>query len=152
MNKTTAGTAQANNSKVNQSNKPERILVVDDCEGIRKIIFDILTEAGYECRTAGSGCEALAQLESGERFDLMLCDLLNTPHGVNLLHRTKQNYPNMPVIISTAPSCLGTVRFAVSRMDASSFLLKPFHSKALLTMIWSTLAGRSVEDATVSEA
>lgn len=152
MNEAKAGTKYANHSTVDQSNKPERILVVDDCEGIRKIIFDVLIEAGYECRAVGSGREALALLESGERFDLMLCDLLNNPHGINLLDRTKQNCPNMPVIISTAPCCLCTAQFAVSRMGASGYLLKPFHSKAMLTMIWSTLAGRSVEDATGNEA
>jgi len=81
---------------------PERILIVDDCESIRELILDILTTAGYECRAVSSGREALALLDSGERFDLMLCDLLNNPHGITLLERTRHDWPRMRVVISTA--------------------------------------------------
>lgn len=61
-------------------------------------------------------------MNSGERFDLMLCDLLNNPHGITLLDRTQQNCPRMPVIISTAPCCICTARFAVENMGASGIL------------------------------
>jgi CheY-like chemotaxis protein len=70
---------------------PERILVVDDAEAVREFISLILSAAGYECRTVSSGREALALLNAGERFDLMLCDLLNSPHGITLLERNKKN-------------------------------------------------------------
>jgi CheY-like chemotaxis protein len=54
----------------------------------------ILTAADYECLTVTSGNEALALLKAGERFDLMLCDLLNIPHGITLLERTKDKAPH----------------------------------------------------------
>jgi len=146
MNKAMAGTQQGGDT-ASAAGVPQRILIVDDCKGVRELIFDILTTAGYECRAVSSGREALALLNSGERFDLMLCDLLNNPHGITLLDRTQQNCPRMPVIISTAP-CLCTARFAVKSMGASGILLKPFHAKALLTTVWGTLAGRSISRAT----
>ena len=121
----------------------ERILIVDDCDSVREVIFDILTTAGYECRAVSSGREALALLDSGEQFDLMLCDLLNNPHGITLLDRTRHRFPEMPVIISTSPCCACTARFAVERMGASGILLKPFRAEALLTTVWSTIASRS---------
>jgi DNA-binding NtrC family response regulator len=99
--------------------RPERILVVDDAEAVREFISLILSAAGYECRTVSSGCEALALLKAGERFDLMLCDLLNNPHGITLLERTQKNYPRMPVIIATAPCCVCTARFAVNGMGVT---------------------------------
>jgi DNA-binding NtrC family response regulator len=114
---------------------------VDDAEAVREYISHILTVAGYKCRTVRSGREALVLLKSGERFDLMLCDLLNDPHGITLLERTNKKYPRMPVIIATAPCCLCTARFAVNGMGASDYLLKPFHGEALLTAVWQTLAG-----------
>jgi len=84
---------------------------VEDSKGIRELIVDILTNAGYECRAVSSGREALARLNSGERFDLMLCDLLNNPHGINLLDRTQQNCPSMPVIIHRSMLFVhGTIR------------------------------------------
>jgi two-component system response regulator FlrC len=151
MNKAMAGTQQGNDT-TSGAGTPERILIVDDSEPVRKLVFDILTTAGYECRAVGSGREALALLNSGERFDLMLCDLLNNPHGITLLDRTQQNCPRMPVLISTAPCCLCTARFAVENMGASGILLKPFRAKALLTTVWRTLAGRSITGSTFGTA
>lgn len=144
MNKAITGTHQRDGNTAGQSRKPERVLIVDDSKGVRELILVILTTAGYECRSVGSGREALALLESGERFDLMLCDLLNNPHGITLLDRTKKSYPRMPVIIATAPCCICTARFAVKSMGANGILLKPFPAKALLTTVWRTLAGRSI--------
>jgi two-component system alkaline phosphatase synthesis response regulator PhoP len=115
---------------------------------VRELISLILTAAGYECRTVDPGREALALFKAGERFDLMLCDLLNNPHGIALLERTKRKCPGMPVIIATAPCCVCTARFAVKNMGASGILLKPFRAKALLTSVWGTLAGRSITSAT----
>lgn len=139
----TAGTQRADDT-VRRPKTPERILVVDDAEAVRELISLILTSAGYECRTVASGYEALALLKTDERFDLMLCDLLNNPHGITLLERTKKECPGMPVIIATTPCCACTARFAVNGMGASGYLLKPFHPKALLIAVWRTLAGRSI--------
>ena len=142
--RTSAGTRQLRT--------PQRILVVDDTEAVREFISLILTEAGYECQAVRSGCEALGLLEAGERFDLMLCDLLNNPHGITLLERTKKSYPKMPVIIVTAPCCVCTARFAVNGMGASCYLMKPFRVEELLTTIWRTLAGRSITGSTFGTA
>ena len=139
--RTSAGTRQLRT--------PERILIVEDTESVRELISLILTAAGYECLTVSHGYEALALLKSGERIDLMLCDLLNNPHGITLLERTKKRYPRMPVIIATAPCCACTARFAVDSMGASGYLTKPFRVEELLTTIWRTLAGRSISGSTV---
>jgi DNA-binding NtrC family response regulator len=131
---------------------PERILVVNDAEAVREFISLILTAAGYECRTVSSGHEALALLKAGEQFDLLICDLLNKPHGIALLERTKKKYPNIWVIIVTAPCCLCTARFAIDRMGASDYLLKPFQASELLTKVWRTLAGPSIMGAPLARA
>ena len=80
----------------------ERILVVDDEETIREIVCSMLTSAKYECRQAGSGMEALALLDSGEEFELMLSDLMMANlDGIGLLERTKERFPDMPVVMVT---------------------------------------------------
>src|SRR5271154_7122925 len=73
---TVSGMKKASEKKDSRSlkkNEPtpaakERILVVDDEEPIREIICSMLTSAGYRCRTANDGLEALAMLDSGEQF------------------------------------------------------------------------------------
>ncbi len=83
--------------------KKERILEVDDEEPIRKIIRDMLTSVGYTCTSVPNGVEALALLESGEKFDLLLNDLLNAPvDGIQLLERAQNGFPELPVIMVTA--------------------------------------------------
>jgi two-component system alkaline phosphatase synthesis response regulator PhoP len=151
MNRATVAHGQTG-AGTRQLRTPERILIVDDAEGEREFISLILTAAGYECRTVRSGCEALALLEAGERFDLMLCDLLNNPHGITLLERTKKKYPRMTVIIATAPCCMCTARFAVNGMGASGYVLKPFRAQELLTTVWRTLAGRLIASAAFATA
>ncbi|MGA8761626.1 MAG: response regulator, partial [Candidatus Sulfotelmatobacter sp.] len=82
---------------------PDRILVVDDEEAIREIVSSMLTTAGYTCQQAGSAAEALAILNSGEAFELMLSDLMMAGlDGIGLLERTKEKFPDMPVVMVTA--------------------------------------------------
>src|SRR5258708_13672434 len=79
---------------------PDRILVVDDEEAIREIVASMLTSAGYACKQAGSGMEALAVLNSGDEFELMLSDLIMADlAGIGLLEPTKEKYPYMPVVL-----------------------------------------------------
>ena len=50
----------------------------------------MLTSAGYQYKTAADGLEALALLDSGEEFDLLLCNLMMPNlNGMELLERTK---------------------------------------------------------------
>src|SRR5713226_10169922 len=82
---------------------PDRILVVDDEEAIREIVASMLSSAGYGCTQAASGMDALAVLNSGEEFELMLSDLMMADlDGIGLLERTKEKYPDMPVVMVTA--------------------------------------------------
>jgi DNA-binding NtrC family response regulator len=106
--------------------KPERILVVDDEEPIREIVCSMLRASGYECTQAASGTEALAILDSGEDFELMLSDLMMAElDGIGLLERTKERYPDIPVVMVTAVHDI-SVALAAIRNGAYDYLLKPF--------------------------
>ena len=81
----------------------DRILVVDDEESIREIVSSMLTTAGYKCHQASSGNEALALLESGEKFELMLSDLMMADlDGIGLSGADQGAFPDMPVVMVTA--------------------------------------------------
>ena len=56
-----------------QSARP-RVLVVDDDQGIRSMLHNLLSREGYEVTTAGSGEEGLKAL-GHDLFDLVLLDL-----------------------------------------------------------------------------
>src|SRR6478735_11642741 len=123
----------------------DRILVVDDEETIREIVSAMLTTAGFQCRQAGSGLEALAILNSGEQFELMLSDLMMAElDGIGLLERTKETYPDMPVVMVTAVHDI-SVALAAIRNGAYDYLLKPFEREQLLAMVRRALEHRRLK-------
>lgn len=113
----------------------DRILVVDDEDSIREIVCSMLTAAGYQCRQAASGIEALAILGNDEDFSLMLTDLMMRDlDGIGLLEQTKNKYPEMPVIMVTAVHDI-SVALAAIRNGAYDYLLKPFEREQLLAAV-----------------
>src|SRR5271169_1492070 len=123
----------------------DRILVVDDEEAIREIVASMLGAAGYACQQAGSGLEALATLGSGEEFELMLSDLMMADlDGIGLLERTKEKYPDMPVVMVTAVHDI-SVALAAIRNGAYDYLLKPFEREQLLNTVSRALENRRLK-------
>src|SRR5499427_3078799 len=123
----------------------ERILVVDDEEPIREIISSMLSHAGYKTRQASSGMEALAILNSSGEFELMLSDLMMAElDGIALLERSKEKYPDMPVIMVTAVHDI-SVALAAIRNGAYDYLLKPFEREQLLAMVRRALEHRRLK-------
>src|SRR5207237_8898937 len=101
----------------------ERILIVDDEDSIREIVSSMLVSANYQCRQAASGLEALALLDSGEEFELMLSDLMMADlDGIGLLERTKEKFPDMPAGMLTAVPDL-SVALAASRNSADAHVV-----------------------------
>ncbi len=124
----------------------DRILVVDDEEPIREIVCSMLMAQGkYTCLQAGSGEEALALLESGEEFALMLSDLMMTGmDGLALLERAKERTPEMPVVMVTAVHDI-SVALAAIRNGAYDYLLKPFEREQLLATVRRALENRRLK-------
>src|SRR6476659_5887168 len=123
----------------------DRILVVDDEETIREVVSSMLSVANYKCRQAASGLEALALLNSGEEFELMLSDLMMAElDGIGLLERTKEKFPDMPVVMVTAVHDI-SVALAAIRNGAYDYLLKPFEREQLLATVRRALENRRLK-------
>ena len=54
----------------------ERILVVDDEPSIRKYLGTLLEVDGYRVESVVSGQEAIEKIESGDRPDFIILDVL----------------------------------------------------------------------------
>jgi putative nucleotidyltransferase with HDIG domain len=123
----------------------ERILVVDDEESIREIVASMLASAGYQPAQAASGIEALSILNSGGQFELMLSDLMMAElDGIGLLERTKERFPDMPVVMVTAVHDV-SVALAAIRNGAYDYLLKPFEREQLLATVRRALENRRLK-------
>ena len=123
----------------------ERILVVDDEDAIREIVIAMLQSSGYQCQQASSGKQALALLSSGEAFELVLSDLMMADmDGIGLLERTKEKFPDMPVVMVTAVHDI-SVALAAIRNGAYDYLLKPFEREQLLATVRRALENRRLK-------
>jgi len=103
-----------------------RCLVVDDEPRLRRVLIRLLEGEGFVCREAGSGVEALAELEK-EPVPLLISDLrMPEMDGVTLLREVTTRWPETAVIVVTA---VAEVESAVAclQMGALDYVAKPFH-------------------------
>jgi cyclic di-GMP phosphodiesterase len=123
----------------------ERILIVDDEDPIREVVTSMLTSANFNCTQASSGKEALALLQSGEEFELMLSDMIMpVMDGEALLAATKERFPDMPVVMVTAMHDTSIALGAI-RNGAYDYLLKPFDREQLLATVRRALENRRLK-------
>ena len=117
------------------------ILIVDDERDIRELVAGVLSDEGYECRTAGDSDEALAAIDD-RRPSLVLLDVwLNgsSMDGLEVLDAIKAREPELPVIIFSGHGNIDTAVSAVGR-GAMDFIEKPFEAERLLHLV-----GRATE-------
>lgn len=112
------------------------ILVVDDERDIRDLVAGVLSDEGYECRTAGDSERAIAMVDE-RRPSLVLLDvwLHGSPRdGLEVLDAIKAREPGLPVIIFSGHGNIDTAVSAVSR-GAMDFIEKPFEAGKLLHLV-----------------
>jgi len=123
----------------------ERILIVDDEDPIRDFVSVMLSSANFVCTQAASGKEALALLDSGEEYELMLSDLMMPGmDGIALLEAAKERFPDMPVLMVTAVTDVSVALGAI-RNGAYDYLLKPFERDQLLAAVRRALENRRLK-------
>lgn len=116
------------------SRTPKRILVVDDDPDIRQVLLDRMSSFGYMVETAIDGREALDALRRGG-FDGMLLDMLMPGiDGFEVLRRTRESHPDLPVVVVTALSVQQQAAQAVAE-GAQAYLLKPFDASQLKQVV-----------------
>lgn len=123
----------------------DRILIVDDEDPIREVVSSMLSSSGFVCTQAQSGREALALLQSGEEFELMLSDMMMpVMDGEALLAATKERFPDIPVVMVTAMHDISIALNAI-RNGAYDYLLKPFDREQLLATVRRALENRRLK-------
>lgn len=112
------------------------ILIVDDERDIRELVAGVLSDEGYECRTAGDSTSALDMIDQ-RRPSLVLLDvwLHGSPmDGLEVLDAIKQREPDLPVIIFSGHGNIDTAVSAIGR-GAMDFIEKPFEAERLLLLV-----------------
>jgi CheY-like chemotaxis protein len=78
-----------------------KVLVVDDQEGIRKLLKEVLAELGYEAEVVSSGAEAVQAFTEGS-FKLVLMDMkMPGLNGFETAERLKKISEDLKIILMT---------------------------------------------------
>ncbi|MFC5700043.1 response regulator transcription factor [Cohnella faecalis] len=116
----------------------QHILIIEDEDGIARILQLELEHEGYEVGRAADGRTGLELALSGS-WDLLLLDvMLPELNGIEVLRRLRQNDFASPVILLTARD---TVPDKVSGFEhgANDYVTKPFAMEELLARIRNIL-------------
>ncbi len=121
------------------------ILVIDDEQDIRELIGEILSDEGHSTRLARNSQTAFEQINMAEP-DLIILDIWlkdSEFDGIDILKKTKQDNPSIPVVIISGH---GNIEIAVAavKQGAYDFIEKPFNIDQLLVVV-----GRALEASTL---
>ncbi len=117
-----------------------KILIAEDDTAMRNFLAMALKRAGHEVDACEDGLSALAALEQGGRFDLLLADIVMPGmDGIELSQKANDLHSGLKVMFITgfAGVALGDRNPA---QDKTRVLSKPFHLKELVTQVETLLA------------
>jgi nitrogen regulation protein NR(I) len=108
----------------------EKILVVDDDEGLVHFLSRFFSGQEYDVYACGSGTAALEKVQK-EAFDLILLDYkMPGLNGLDTLREIRRLQVKTPVIVMTAYGTMDTAIEAM-KLGAYDYLLKPFERNEL---------------------
>ncbi len=138
----TNSTDSINNSlEVISKNSKYHILIVDDEPINLQVLNNHLSLHKYRITQALSGKDALEIVEKGDKFDLILLDIMMPKmSGYKVCSTLREKYPahQLPVVMLTAKNQVTDIVTGF-KFGANDYLTKPFHKDELLTRIKSHL-------------
>ena len=116
----------------------KRIMLIDNEEGLCRMMEAILTDNGYAAKAYTRSFEAVEEFK-GSDWDLVISDVkMPGMDGLEVLQRIKEKSPSTPVIMITA---FATVEMSIQalRRGAYDILTKPFEPEELLYRVKNAL-------------
>lgn len=114
-----------------------RLLIVDDEKMVRAAMVTLLIRAGYDVVDVQSAADALAVLETGHRFDLLISDqVMRDTTGAELATELVRRGHKIPFVLISG---LGQFRDMKGIDHVRATLAKPFTAQQLTALIESIL-------------
>lgn len=115
-----------------------RILIAEDDEGTRRLMEDVISDAGYETIVAQDGAQALELFEHWH-VDLALVDVMMPKiDGYTLTQQLREANYNLPILMVTAKVAQQDKRHGL-RLGADDYMTKPVDEEEMLLRIAALL-------------
>jgi len=116
------------------------ILVVDDDEGVRKVMTRWVSEMGYTVKAAADADTALTMMRECP-IDVALCDIRMPGHdGIWLLEQVCRFYPEIAIVLATGLMEMDPM--VTLRPGVVGYIVKPFNREDLAKVILRGMAER----------
>ena len=116
-----------------------RVLIVDDDEGSRSVLSEMLHKAGYVADTAASGDEAIMRTR-GKRYDLVVTDLgMSDRSGLDVAKEIRKLDPEIRVLLVTGWGI--QVKQMTPQVDG--VVSKPFRRDEILARVADLLSQKA---------
>lgn len=117
---------------------PTTVLVVEDELLIRMDVVNQLQTEGFQTLEAGTGQEALHEMEGDRQIDIVFTDvdMPGNVNGIVLAHKVREKWPSVGIIVTS-----GQAVISVGALPAGArFFSKPYEMKAIFAIIQELLA------------
>jgi chemosensory pili system protein ChpA (sensor histidine kinase/response regulator) len=119
--------------------KPVSIMVVDDSPSVRRVLSNLIKDAGWNPVQAKDGVEALEVLNDLKDVPaLMILDIeMPRMDGYEVLStlRAQESHKNLPIVILTSRAG-EKHREKAFELGATGYVVKPYQEEDLLSLIW----------------
>ena len=115
----------------------QRVLVVDDDDGVRQLLRNALAEEGYVVQAAGSGEEALQQAVAAPP-DAVILDLVLPDMSGLAVCKELRDWSQMPIIVLSAKTQAHTKAETLDQ-GADAYITKPFKLEELFAQLRAAL-------------
>lgn len=105
-----------------------KLLIVDDEEGVRTVVAEFLSDAGYSVLQAEGGPQALTLLANDPSLRMMITDIrMPGMSGIELADEAVRRRPELRIVLISG--------YAQQQHQRWPFLLKPFRMSSLIDLI-----------------
>lgn len=113
----------------------KKALVVEGNDGVRRLLTEVLTQAGYSVDAASNSLQALVRIR--ECIPSVVLLELKTPsmEGIEVLTKISNLYPDLPVILITAYTDEKDVKILLERGLVRYCISKPFSLTDLIELL-----------------
>lgn len=112
----------------------QKILIVDDEENIRNLLYKVLNKAGYRIYLAEDGESAL-KIITNISIDIVVTDIkMPKMNGIELMEKARQIDSEIEFIIMTAFATLETA-IAALKFGARDYVTKPFDIEEIVASV-----------------